>query len=125
MFIPTYTYHQAPPEPDSITVDEVTYERIERLPRNLRPGDVIILGDGTDRAGYHQAYVTVTEIHTRPESHSGWRRYAPECTVRFRLRPQYDTWRWRSFGYELKFYDKDTKERTSVYRARTPRTRTP
>jgi hypothetical protein len=114
----TWAYFDAPESPESVTFDGVTYDRIERLPRNVRPGDLVELGDGTDPSGYHRAYVIVSDVATYPETTSGWRRHAPECHLTFKLRPEDNSWRWRSWGYTVKFYDQDTKERTMIYRAR-------
>lgn len=115
----TYGYHYTPTHPDAVTLDGITYHRIERLPRNLREGDLLLLGDNTDKREYHAAFVTVTHVHTLPQAHAGWRRYPPECRVHFTLRPENDTWRWRSWGFLSLFYGQDTKlPVTNAYRAR-------
>lgn len=115
----TYGYHVAPDYPDTIELDGILYDRIERLPRNLREGDVLAIGDNTDRAGYHRAYVTITDVATYPQEIRGWRRHAPQCDITFRLRPEDRTYRWSTWGSKAVFRDGETKERvTWAYRAR-------
>lgn len=115
----TYGYHYAPDLPESVEIDGVTYDRIERLPRNVRPGDLLCLGDNTDRHQYHRAFVIVTSVDTWPTTHKGWRRYPAQCQIHFKLRPADDTYRWRSWGFKNTFYDTETKEPIDyVYRAR-------
>jgi hypothetical protein len=123
----TYGYHTAPANPDSIEIDGVIYDRIERLPRNLRPGDLLAIGDNTDRAGYHRAYVTITDVESYPQEIQGWHRYAPTCIVHFRL-PEglLSSYRWQTWGNTVKFRDEETKRRvTWAYRARTSGRRCP
>ena len=117
----TYGFHTPPRMQDTVEVDGVTYRRIERLPRNLKPGDLLLIGDNTDKAAYHQAFVTVTDVQSWPQSFRGYTRYAPQVVVSFRLRPQDNTWRWRSWGNQSKFHDSETRERvTWAYRAVKP-----
>jgi hypothetical protein len=113
----TYGYHNAPGYPERVTIDGEEYRRIERLPRNLRPGDLLAIGDNTDRTMYHRAYVTITDVETYPQEIRGWRRFPPVCVITFRLRPQDDTYRWRTWGRQTKFRDEETKQRvTWAYR---------
>lgn len=115
----TYGYHNPPELPERITVDGVEYRRIARLPRNLRPGDLLAIGDNTDRDGYHRAFVTVTDIQSWPQEIRGWHRYAPRVQVSFRLPGHLlGSWRWSSWGNRVTFYDSETRERMDwAYRA--------
>lgn len=116
----TYGYHDTPAEPATINVDGITYHKIERLPRNVRPGDVLIIGDNTDRDTYHQQYVTVTDVDTYPQEIRGYRRYAPQCVLTFRYADDMYplVWRWASWGHKITYRDSETKECVSIYRAR-------
>src|SRR5690349_12517679 len=84
----TYGYHTPPDYPERVTIDGAEYVRIERLPRNLRPGDLLCLGDNTDRTMYHRAFVTVVDIDTWPASGDRYRWYPPVCHVHYRFREQ-------------------------------------
>lgn len=112
----TYGYHIPPVEPETVTLDGIEYRRIWRLPRNVREGDVIRLGDNTSRDGYLIAYVTVTDVQSWPQEIRGYRRYAPHACVWFRLRPADDSWRWRSWGGKIEYRDSETHEPISIYR---------
>lgn len=105
----TYGYHTTPDLPESVIIDGEEFRRIERLPRNVREGDLLCLGDNTDRAAYHRAFVVVTDVDTWPQSFQGMRRFPPTCVIRFRLRPEDDTWRWRSWGFKETFREDETK----------------
>lgn len=114
----TYGYHTTPAMPDSVELDDGTYDRIERLPRNLKPGDLLLIGDNTDWRQYHQTFVTITNVDTYPTTYKGWRRYGPQCRITFRL-AEGASWRWRSWGNPVTFYESETKEPvTWAYRKR-------
>lgn len=82
----TYGYHVAPDYPERATIDGVEYRRIERLPRNLRAGDLLAIGDNTDRTMYHRAYVVITGVDTWPSSGDRYRWYPPQCHIHYRFR---------------------------------------
>jgi hypothetical protein len=94
----TYGYHTPPRNPERVTIDGREYKRIERLPRNLRPGDLLAIGDNTDRAEYHRVYVTIVDVDSEPQEIRGWRRYPPQCVIRFKFPAHMYplTWRWRT-----------------------------
>lgn len=86
VIVQTWGYWDAPTLPERVTIDGQEYRRIERLPRNLRPGDLLCLGDATDRAQYHQAYVTIRDVETWPASGDRYRWSPPQCRIRYSFR---------------------------------------
>lgn len=115
----TYGYHNAPGHPERVTIDGMEFRRIERLPRNLRPGDLLALGDNTDRTMYHRAYVVITDVDTWPASGDRYHWHPPVCQIRYRFRDEDSGGRMaRTWGQRMSvFRGEETKERvTWAYR---------
>lgn len=114
-----YHYRDESAEPQSITLNGERFKRIERLPRNVRAGDVLSLFDGLDRAQPHSAYGEVTGVDYWPQSVSGWRVYPATAVIRYRVlepyRSQYVG--WRLYVPEHTYRGAETRERIAVYRA--------
>lgn len=106
-------YH-ATDEPPTITLNGVTYDRIERLPRNAREGDVVRLFDGNDPRGPHYAFAEVTGVDSWPQTIRGYRRFAPEVYLHLRYLSGQE---WR-FWPKLTYRDSETRRPTSLYRPR-------
>ena len=109
-FLPPIYYPGAAPA--TITRDGVTFDRIERLPRNVRPGDLVRLFDGNSPTGPREAYVTVRDVDSWPKTVRGHRVSMAETVLRLIDAP----WWWGR--PDLTFYGSQTHEPFTVYRRR-------
>lgn len=114
--------HNPRPDPARVGIGEwdedthewrtVEYVRIERLPRNVRPGDRIRLQECNDPRGWQCTYVTVRGVDSWPAVTSwGRRRHGAECHIR--TDAQGFRWEW---ARTLRFYDDETRKPYTVYR---------
>lgn len=119
MLLWAYHYRDAAEEPAEVTLEGKRYRRIERLPRNVRAGDVLSLFDGLDRAQPHSAYGVVTSVDYWRKEVKGWHVYPASAIIRYRVlepyRSQYVG--WRLFKCEHVYRGDETTERIAVYRA--------
>lgn len=101
------------PDPETITRDGVTYDRIERLPRNVRPGDIVRLFDGNNPRWPMEAFCVVRDVDSWPRRVLARGRVSmAQAQIHLTDAP----WWWA--GHYLTFYGSETHRPFTIYRAR-------
>lgn len=118
----TYGYHYTPAEPESITHDGMIYEPLERLPRNIRTGDLVIIGDNTDRYQYHRGYMAVSGVDYWSKSYGAYGRVYEALTKVYGkahpLTPRDDAYRLDCVARGgITFRGDSSRTATRIYRA--------
>lgn len=121
----TYGYHPSQDEPPSITHNGRLYLPIMRLPRNVRAGDLVLIGDNTDPYAYHRGFIDVTSVDYWPKSvERGQFGRVYEALTRISGKShaltQYDTseYRMRCVAQGgITFRGDSSRERLRIYRA--------
>lgn len=83
----TWAYWYPDRMPDRITIDGAEYEKLHRLPRNVREGDAISLFDGIHRDRPYQTFAIVTGVDYWRKEIKGWRVSEAVAQISYRIAP--------------------------------------